>query len=322
MESRNRFTYCISIGIIILIVLGLADISIGETGLSDPTVIWKLRLPRILTAILAGAAMAVSGAQMQSIFRNPLADPHIMGISAGSGLGAAIVTISFASIGSSAISGIGIASGAFLGAALTSILTIIAASKIHNGTTLLIFGVMLGFIFSAITSIIEYSSNQESLKLFYSWSAGSFTGNGITEIAILASALIIGTLIAIAGNKGLDIIMFSDEYASMSGADVRKIRMSAMLSSCILTGAVTAFCGPLGFVGIVSPHIARKLLRSSSNLHVLPTSIVVGGSISLLADLISQIAGIPLPVGSTIALIGIPIILTILFRGKDNTFEQ
>lgn len=322
MKSENRFKYLVAIGIIILIVIGLIDISIGEASLADTAVILKLRLPRILTAILAGAAMAVSGAQMQSIFRNPLADPHIMGISAGSGLGAAIVTISLAGIGSSTISGIGIASGAFLGATLTSILTITAASKIHNGTTLLIFGVMLGFIFSAITSIIEYSSNQESLKLFYSWSAGSFTGNGISEIAILASALTIGTLIAIAGSKGLDIIMFSDEYARMSGADVSKIRMSAMLSSCIMTGAVTAFCGPLGFVGIVSPHIARKLIRSSANLHVIPASIIVGGCISLFADLISQIANIPLPVGSTIALIGIPIILTMLFKGKDKSFEK
>jgi iron complex transport system permease protein len=308
-------------GIAILIVLTILDISIGEAGMSDAAVIWKLRFPRALTAILAGASMAVAGAQMQSIFRNPLADPHIMGISAGAGLGAAIISISLIGMGIFPAE-LGIASGAFAGAAITSLLIITAASKIHSGSTLLIFGVMIGFIFSAITSIIEYSSNEESLKIFYNWSAGSFTGNGIDNLLVLASALALGTFIALANNKGLDIIMFGDEYANMSGADTRKIRLYAMLSSCIITGAVTAFCGPLGFVGIVSPHISRKILGKSANLSVLPFSIITGGTIALLADVISQVARIPLPVGSTIALIGIPIILAILFKGRDNSLVQ
>jgi iron complex transport system permease protein len=334
LDRRKKYEYCFASGLILLAIASIADVTTGGSGIglreiirlvlhgndgSIPgNIIWKLRIPRLLTAIIAGAAMAVSGTQMQSIFRNPLADPHIMGVSAGAGLGAAIGLLSAGGMAN----GLNLTITSFAGAAVTSILIIAVSSKIKGANTLLIFGVMLGFIFSAITSVLEYSSNEENLKIFYTWSAGSFTGSDPKGIMIMATALAAGTLLAMLNHKGLDIILFGDEYSTLAGGNVKLIRTVSMVSSCILTGAVTAFCGPIGFVGIISPHISERILGSRTHIAVIPFSIIVGGIISVSADILSVITGISLPVGSTIALIGIPVILYILFKGKDKTFQQ
>ena len=268
----------------------------------------------MLTALLAGASLALAGLQMQSLFRNPLADPHIMGVSAGAGTGAAVATLLVGTSLPVALSGLTIVSSAFIGALLTSFLVMLVAARFQSATTLLIFGVMLGFVFSAITSILEYSANAESLKVFYSWSAGSFIGNGPTGIAIIAGALVIGLFLALLTSRGLDLALFGDDYTSMAGADPSRIRNISMVGSCLMAGAVTAFCGPLGFVGIVSPHIARSLTGSSVHLRTIPATLLVGAGLSLVADILSQSFRTPLPVGSTMAIIGIPIILYILLK--------
>lgn len=293
------------------LLLACADLLTGGTGLTglDAGIFLKLRLPRMLTAVLAGACLSLAGLQMQSVFRNPLADPHIMGVSAGAGTGAAMATLL-------ALSGLTVATAAFLGALLTSMLVVTVASKFQGTTTLLIFGVMLGFIFSALTSILEYSANAESLKVFYSWSAGSFSGSRPGEVAVIASALLIGVTLTYINNKGLDIALFGDEYASLAGADISRIRGIAMIGSCLMAGAVTAFCGPLGFVGIVAPHIARGFLGTSVHMKVIPAVMLTGAGLTLVADILSNAFPTPLPVGSTMALIGIPIILTILMKRR------
>ena len=285
----------------------------GGFGLPDKVIFMKLRLPRMLTAILAGASLSLAGLQMQTIFRNPLADPHIMGVSAGAGTGAAIATLIIGSSLPAALSGLTVVSAAFVGALLSSALVMLVSSRIHSATTLLIFGVMLGFVFSAITSILEYSANAESLKVFYSWSAGSFIGNGITGLLIISAALLAGIVLALVANRGLDILLFGEEYAAMAGANPSHIRNISMVGSCLMAGAVTAFCGPLGFVGIVAPHIARTLTASSVHLRTIPATLLVGSGLSLVADILSQVFTVPLPVGSTMAVIGIPIIMYIMF---------
>ena len=285
----------------------------GGFGLPDKVIFMKLRLPRMLTAILAGASLSLAGLQMQTIFRNPLADPHIMGVSAGAGTGAAIATLIIGSSLPAALSGLTVVSAAFVGALLSSALVMLVSSRIHSATTLLIFGVMLGFVFSAITSILEYSANAESLKVFYSWSAGSFIGNGITGLLIISTALLAGIVLALVANRGLDLLLFGEEYAAMAGANPSHIRNISMVGSCLMAGAVTAFCGPLGFVGIVAPHIARTLTASSVHLRTIPATLLVGSGLSLVADILSQVFTVPLPVGSTMAVIGIPIIIYIMF---------
>lgn len=298
-----------------VLLLMAADLCAGGSGfgLPDKVIFMKLRLPRMLTAILAGASLSLAGLQMQTIFRNPLADPHIMGVSAGAGTGAAIATLIIGSSLPAALSGLTVVSAAFVGALLSSALVMLVSSRIDSATTLLIFGVMLGFVFSAITSILEYSANAESLKVFYSWSAGSFIGNGITGLLIISAALLAGIVMALVANRGLDLLLFGEEYAAMAGANPSHIRNISMVGSCLMAGAVTAFCGPLGFVGIVAPHIARTLTASSVHLRTIPATLLVGSGLSLVADILSQVFPVPLPVGSTMAVIGIPIIIYIMF---------
>ena len=298
------------------LALATADLLAGGSGIGvpDPVIFLKLRLPRMLTALLAGASLSLAGLQMQGLFRNPLADPHIMGVSAGAGTGAAVATLLIGNSLPAALSGLTVVSAAFLGAMLTSVIVILVAARTRGATTLLIFGVMLGFIFTALTSILEYSANAESLKVFYSWSAGSFIGTGASGLIILAITLLVGLALALVNNRGLDLSLFGDEYTAMAGASPSRIRNISMVGSCLMAGAVTAFCGPLGFVGIVAPHIARALTGSSVHIKVIPASILVGAGLSLVADILSQMVPSPLPVGSTMAIIGIPIIVYILLK--------
>ncbi|MBQ6763272.1 MAG: iron chelate uptake ABC transporter family permease subunit, partial [Bacteroidales bacterium] len=204
---------------IVLTCLLLVDLMVGGGGISWATgaVLWKLRVPRVLTAVLAGGALALSGAQMQAVFRNPLADPHIMGVSGGAGLGAAIATMALG-VSTGFFTGFTVALAAFLGAFLAAALVVLVSARFRSATTLLVFGVMLGFIFSALSSILQYTAGEESLKLFYSWMAGSFSGNRYFETALMAVALLIGLILAMANGKGLDLILFGEEYATLSGA--------------------------------------------------------------------------------------------------------
>lgn len=298
------------------LALAAVDLLVGGSGIGVPDLVifLKLRLPRMLTALLAGGSLSLAGLQMQGLFRNPLADPHIMGVSAGAGTGAAVATLLIGNSLPAALSGLTVVSAAFLGAMLTSVIVIFVATRMRGATTLLIFGVMLGFIFTALTSILEYSANAESLKVFYSWSAGSFIGTGGSGLVILTVALLVGLGLALINNRGLDLSLFGDEYTAMAGASPSRIRNISMVGSCLMAGAVTAFCGPLGFVGIVAPHIARAITGSSVHIKVIPASILVGAGLSLIADIFSQVFPSPLPVGSTMAIIGIPIIVYILLK--------
>lgn len=298
-----------------LVVAGLAAIDLlvgtGGFGIAPEAVMWKLRVPRMLSAALAGAALALSGLQMQGIFRNPLADPHIMGVSSGAGLGAAVFTVLCAG---TAWSFAGVALGAFLGAAGASLLIIGVSGKIRSVTVLLLFGVMLGYVLSALSSLLQYIADEESLKIFYSWMAGSFSGNGMSEILVTGGALIVGVVLAGINAGGMDAVLFGDDYALMTGVKVRRVRFLAMAGSCLMTGAAVAFCGPVGFVGIVAPHAARWVMGSSVHRKVLWMTLFCGAGMTLAADIISQAWVMPLPVGSMMAVIGIPLIFIILWR--------
>ena len=307
MNSRRHIIYLLTC-IVLLAGACIGDLLWG--GIANAQVMLHLRLPRMVTALLAGACMALSGSQMQSIFRNPLADPHIMGISSGAALGAAITTM-YAGV---SIGGAPIAISAAIGAGAAAAVILYASRKFSNASVLLIFGVMLGFIVTAAVSVLQFSSDAESLKSYYSWSAGSFSNTTWTETAIIAGTLIIGLIISLRNHKGLDLILFGDEFTELSGANPSKIRLWSLLSCSIMTGAVTAFCGPLGFVGIIGPHIAKALIGTSSHRAVLPASLMTGGLIGVSADLISRMTPSPMPVASTMALLGIPVILYIMLK--------
>lgn len=315
--NRKRNTFIWSGGILLLALLAACDLACG--GEAGAQVLLHLRTPRVVTALLAGAALALAGGQMQSVLRNPLADPHIMGVSAGAALGAAAATMlggRTQAMLPEVLQGLTIAGAAFLGAVLTSIIILVVSKKFKKASTLLIFGVMLGYMVNAIVSILQFSSDAESLKMFYSWSAGSFSNSGWNEIIIMAAALLPGLLLALRNTKGLDIILFGDEFAAMAGAPVHRIRLSAILSCCLTTAAITAFCGPIGFVGIVAPHIARGIFRTAAHKTILPASLLTGAVTALAADLLSHITVSPLPIASTMALVGVPVIIYILLKGR------
>ena len=312
MKGTGR-TYLWIIGLITMVLLAGADMLCG--GQAAAMVMLHLRIPRVLTALLAGASLALAGGQMQSVLRNPLADPHIMGVSAGAALGAALATMSGFRL-SPVLQGLTITAAAFSGAIAASGIILAASRRFKTAATLLVFGVMLGVIANAFVSVLQFSSDSESLKMFYSWSAGSFSNTGWSEIGIMTAVLAIGIMLAVSNSKGLDIVLFGDEFAEMSGAPVRKIRLRALLSCSLLAASVTAFCGPLGFVGIVAPHIARGVLRTSVHRTILPASLLTGAVTAITADLISQASPSVLPIASTMAIVGVPIIIYILIKGK------
>ena len=314
-RMRNIYIWCG--GILLLVLLAACDLACG--GEAGAKVLLHLRAPRAVTALLAGAALALAGGQMQSVLRNPLADPHIMGVSSGAALGAALATMlgwRTHSMLPEVLQGFTIAGAAFIGAVLTSLIILGVSKKFKTASALLIFGVMLGYMVNAIVSILQFSSDAESLKMFYSWSAGSFSNSGWNEIGIMAVILLVGFILAIRNIKGLDIILFGDDFATMTGAPVHKIRLKAILSCCLLTAAVTAFCGPLGFVGIVAPHIARGIFKTSAHRVIIPASLLTGAITALAADLLSRASSSPLPISSTMAIVGVPVIIYILLKGK------
>ena len=304
--------------VLVLACLCLAalDLLAGDGfGLPSRLILLELRLPRMLTALVAGASLALAGAQMQAIFRNPLADPHIMGVSGGAGLGAAIAALSASGL-SVWGGGITLLGAAFSGALLSGLLIVAVAARTESTGTLLLVGVMLGFVLSAVTSILQYSASEEGLKLFYSWMAGSYSAVPWSGLCFMSLMLLAGFALAWKNFKGLDLVLFSDEYAAFSGASLRALRLQVILGCSLMVGAVTAFCGPLGFVGIAAPHIVRRLTGSSSHRTVLPASLAAGAGLSLLGDLLSHAGPTPLPVGSTLALVGIPLIIILLWRTR------
>ncbi len=323
MKSGRHIYLMLALTAAMIILTGL-DLFTGLGFMSGTpekshTILKMLRLPRVLTAILTGGGLAIAGAQMQSILRNPLADPHIMGISSGASLGAAIATLAGGSMAAYGgfLQGMSIAMAAILGAGVASLIIMGVSTKFRTATALLVFGVMLSFIANAMVTVLQSGSNAENLKIFHSWSAGSFATTSIKEIAVISIILLIGSVLATVNAKGLDIILFGDEFALLSGAKPQRIRILALLSCCMITGVLTAYCGPIGFVGIVAPHVARALWKTSAHRHILPASFLCGAIIGIAADLFSQITASPVPISSTMALAGIPIILYILLKRPE-----
>ena len=306
MKIGQKYSLVVTGAVLLVVLLAVLELMVGGVSISlgqmldsDNSVahriLTQIRLPRMICAILAGGGLALAGCQMQAIFRNPLADPHILGISSGAALGAALMV-----------------SGALLGAVLAGIGIVAVSSRFKGVATLLIFGVLLGFVCSAITTLCQYFSAEESLKLYHSWVAGSFASAGWNGIAIIAAATVVGIILAFSNRRGLDLILFGDEFAAASGANVRAIRFKALLSCCLIAAAVTAFCGPIGFVGIIAPHITKALCGTAVHGRLLGPVMLVGAAIALLADVLSQCFTVPIPVGATIALAGIPVIMWLL----------
>ena len=316
---------------LLLVVFFAADLLLGSSSLSlkdlfstevGRNILLSFRLPKAIVAVICGIALATCGLQMQTLFRNPLADPYILGVSSGAGLGVALYIMGSALWGGAERSALAVSLGsagaALVGAFAVTMLILYISNRVKGNLTLLIFGVMIGFIASAIVNLLQYTSNAHSLKAYVLWTMGSFAALDKMQIAVLAVLVVVGLTIAVWNIKNLNAILPGEEYAASIGLNVKSIRNRILISTTLLAGAVTAFCGPIGFLGIAVPHIARFIFKDANHRVLFPASALLGGVLTLLADTLSELPGTGsiIPINTMAALLGIPVILVILFKKR------
>ncbi len=283
----------------------------GDCPGATAKIILNIRLIKAVVALLAGAALTVSGLQMQTLFRNPLAGPYVLGISSGASLGVALVVL--AGVGSS----VGIAGAAWIGAGAVLLVIAAVGHRIKDIMVILILGMMFSSGVSAVVQILQYLSKEESLKAFVIWTMGSLGEVTSAQLLILIPSVMAGLLLAVLTIKPLNLLLFGEEYAVTMGLNVRRARGLIFLSTTLLAGTVTAFCGPIGFIGLAMPHVTRLLFRNSDHRVLLPGTILTGAAVLLVCDLISKL--FTLPINSITALLGIPIVVWIVLRNKSMT---
>ena len=305
------------------VIISLGDLARVLSGKGDRDIInilYDFRLPRALTALIAGMALSVSGLQMQTVFRNPLAGPYVLDISSGASLGVAILILGLSSVISVNISMVfnswAIVGAAWLGSGLVLVLIMIVSVRVRDIMTVLILGIMFASAVSAIVSIMQYFSDESMLKSFIIWTMGSLGNLSWQQLNILIICVIAGLFLSINTTKMLNALLLGEEHARSLGLRLRTARILIFLSTSILAGSVTAFCGPLAFIGIAVPHICRLVFATSSHNYLIPGTILCGSIALLTSDIISQLPGSGkiLPVNSVTALIGIPVLIWIIIR--------
>ncbi len=320
------------------LALGSVRLPLGEvlavltgSGAGDSTqlIVEQVRLPRAVTALIAGAALGLGGLQMQTLFRNPLADPFILGISAGASLGVALVVLAGGSGGAMLALGLGLAGGAAItaaaatGALAVTLLVLAASRRVESPATVLIIGLMVGYAVTAVVSVLVQGGfgELERVRAFVAWGFGSFAGTSWSDLVVLSATVAVGLAIGVATMKALNALLLGDAYAASMGVRVRGVRVLVVVSASLLAGAVTAFCGPIAFIGVASPHLARGLLRSSDHRVLLPATLLVGAAVALAAGLVAQLPGqdATLPLNSVTALVGAPVVVAVLLRLRRSS---
>ena len=311
------------------LVFGSIDIPLSEVVnalIGEPvakhtweTIVIENRLPMALTAVLAGAALAVSGLLLQTTFDNPLAGPSILGVSTGSSLGVAIVMLAMGGVVSESISSyLGILLGAIVGAAVVILVLLFFSSIVKSTAMLLIIGIMVGYLTSSAISLLNFFSTQEGVHSFVIWGMGNFTGVTLDRMPLFSILILVSLLLSFMLVKPLNALLLGARYAENLGVSIKAIRNKLLLLSGILTAIVTAFCGPIGFLGLIVPHIARLALRSSNHTVLLPATALAGAVIALLCNLISVLPaswGV-IPINAITPVIGVPIIIYIIVNRK------
>ena len=324
-KKRGIYFFLLSIAVLLLFVadllLGSVSFSVRELFATDMgrNILLAFRLPKAYTALISGIALALCGLQMQTLFRNPLADPYILGVSSGAGLGVALYIMGITVWGverNSLLQSLGSAGAALLGAFAVTLLIFYVSKRVKGNLTLLIFGVMIGYIASAVVSLLQYASNAHALKAYVLWTMGSFAALDSIQLIILTILIVAGAVMAVLNIKDLNAILPGEEYALSLGLNIKHIRNKILISTTLLAGAVTAFCGPIGFLGIAVPHIARFCFKDANHRVLVPASALLGASVTLLADTLSELpgSGSIIPINTMAALLGIPVIIAILFR--------
>ena len=304
------------------VAVALRDIWAALTGGScDPAVrdiILKIRLLKAVTALFAGAALAASGLQMQTLFRNPLAGPYVLGISSGAGLGVALFLLGAPLLGVSAhsfVQSLSIAGAAWLGAALVLLIVMAVSRRIKDIMVILILGMMFGSGVSSMVEILQYLSSEAALKSFVIWTMGSLGDVTGGNLALMLPVIAAGLVLSVAAIKPLNLLLLGENYARTMGLNVQRTRTLLFLSTVLLAGTVTAFCGPVGFIGLAVPHLARMLFASADHRILMPGSMLAGAALLLVCDLISKT--LALPINTVTALMGIPVVIVVVVRNRN-----
>src|SRR5512138_1672605 len=268
---------------------------VGSSDKGIETIIYKFRIPKAITALTVGIALSLSGLQMQTVFRNPMAGPYVLGISSGASLGVAFVVLGFsARMSPGSIEGMGnwaLVAASWIGAGVVMMIIMFISVRVRDILTVLILGIMLSSGISAIVSIMQYFSNETMLKAYVIWTMGSLGNLTSQQLDILMITVSAGVLMTVVSVKMLNALLLGENYATSIGLNVRFARIVIFAGTSILAGSVTAFCGPIGFIGIAVPHIARIIFRTSDHKVLIPATILTGGSVMLLSDIISQLPG-------------------------------
>ncbi len=290
----------------------------GQEG-PNQVIVLESRVPRSFSSLLGGIALALSGWMMQTLFRNPLAGPSILGITSGASLGVAVVVLSGSLFGfslSSTFGSLSIVGGAIIGSTSILLIMLLAAGRMKDQITLLIIGIMVGHFTGALESILQYKTSDSSLRSFIIWGMGSFADTNYTEIIIIAIITALALIPIYAQRQALNIMLLGDDYAQSMGIQVKKMRLVLIIVSGLLAGVVTAFCGPIAFIGLVVPHIARMLLRTADHRKLFIPIILLGALTGLSCDFISRIAEIPL--NAITSALGAPVVIWILLRNSKS----
>ena len=329
----------IAVLLVVNLLLGTVSIPMDEVcrilfGGGDneiwTNIVLQSRLPQTLTAIMAGAGLAVSGLQMQTVFRNPLAGPSVLGISNGSALGVAFVVLLSGRIGGVALSRLGylgdaaMSVAAIIGALAVLLLIMWVAQKVKGNVTLLIIGVMIGYMANAIIGVLKFLSPEDDVKAFVVWGLGSFSRVSGDEMVLFIVLMCILLPLAFLLVKPLNLLLLGDRYAANLGLNIRRSRMLVIISSGVLVAIVTAYCGPIMFIGLAVPHLARAIFRTSDHRILMPATALCGAALALVCNLIARMPGFEgaLPVNSVTALVGAPVIAMVIFRRRKHEFAE
>lgn len=325
---KGRTTILFTLLTALCVVLFVVDIVVGKTAISlgemadvvrgggdeiTRKILLDIRLVRTVMAVLAGVALAVSGLQMQVLFRNPLAGPYVLGVSAGASFGVALFLLGAPLFGfalSSTLQSLGTAGAAWIGSAVVLVLVVALSRRIKDIMVMLILGIMLSSGVGALVEIMQYFSSEASLKSYVVWTMGSLGDVTATQLTVLAPVIVAGLAMAVATIKPMNMLLTGERYAASMGLNIARSRNLILISTTLLAGTVTAFCGPIGFVGIAVPHIARMLFRSADHRTLLPATMLSGVAMLLVCDIVAKYFA--LPINTITALMGIPIVIYIV----------
>jgi len=280
----------------------------------EQNILHSIRLPKAITAILSGAALSVSGLIMQTLFRNPLAGPYTLGVSSGASLGVAFLTM--ISVSSFQLSAVSLPIAACIGATLVLLLVLAVSRKVTSNVSLLIIGMMFGSIAGALVSLLQNFANPDALKLFIVWTLGSLSSVGWSDMQLMIPVLVIGALFVLLAIKPMNGLLLGEDYARGLGINVERTRLYIVLATGLLAGGVTAFCGPIAFIGVAVPHIARGIFKTSNHRITIPACVLTGACLLLICDMLCSLAIYPLPISTVSALFGAPVIIWIILKNK------